>query len=84
MELEMDCLTSKLNLQKAFNYKYQLYTKVCASSGLVSEVQVMAGQNIKKKYLMCQIPIRTLKQHAIPSSSLQNLKDLLMKRVQKQ
>ena len=34
----------------------------------------MAGQNIEKKYLMCYIPIKILKQYAIPNSSLQNLK----------
>ena len=28
---------------------------------LVSQVHVMAGQNVKKKYLMCQIPIKMLK-----------------------
>ena len=28
-----------------------------------------AGQNIKKMYLMCQIPINMLEQHAIPNSS---------------
>ena len=36
--------------------------------------KVVARQNIKKNYLMCQIPIKMLKQHAIPNSSLQNLK----------
>ena len=41
---------------------------------LVSQVHMMAGQNIKKKYLMCQIPIKMLKQNAIPNSSLYNLK----------
>ena len=35
---------------------------------------VMAGQNIKKKYMMYQFPINILKQHAILNSSLQNLK----------
>ena len=44
------------------------------SSRLVSQFHLMAGQNIKKKYLMCQIPIKVLKQHAIPNSSLHNLK----------
>ena len=34
----------------------------------------MAWQNIDKKYLMCQIPIKMLKQQAIPNLSLQNLK----------
>ena len=31
---------------------------------------MMAGQNITKKYLMCQIPIKMSKQHAIPNSIL--------------
>ena len=44
------------------------------SSMLVSQVHMMAGQNIKKKYLMCQIPIKMLKQHATPNSNLHNLK----------
>ena len=35
---------------------------------------MIAGQYIKKKYLMRQIPIKMLKQHAIPNSSLHNLK----------
>ena len=30
--------------------------------------------NVKKKYLMCQIPIKMLKQNATPNSSLHNLK----------
>ena len=41
---------------------------------LVSQVHMMARQNVKKKYLMCQIPIKMLKQHATPNSSLHNLK----------
>ena len=42
--------------------------KACLSSSY------MAGQNIKKNYLMCHIPIKMLKQHVIPNSSLHNLK----------
>ena len=49
------------------------------SSVLVSQVHMMAGQNVKKKYLMCQIPIKMLKQEATPSSSLHNLKIYLSK-----
>ena len=37
-------------------------------------INMMAGQNVKKKNLMCQIPIKMLKQHATPNSSLHNLK----------
>ena len=43
------------------------------SSRLVSQFHMMAGQNVKKKYLICQIPIKMLKQHEIPNSSLHNL-----------
>ena len=32
-------------------------------AGLSSSDDVMAGQNIKKKYLMCQISIKITKQH---------------------
>ena len=31
-------------------------------------------ENIKKKYLMCQIPIKTLKGHGIPNSGSENFK----------
>ena len=40
---------------------------------LVSQVHIIAGKNVKEKYLMCQIPIKILKQRATPNSSLQNL-----------
>ena len=39
--------------------------------------------NIKKKYLVCQIPIKMLKQHATPNSSLHNLKIYSSKRCRK-
>ena len=74
MELEMNCLTSRIVLKKVCSSKCQFYTKICATSRLVCQVHMMAGQNIKKKYLMCQIPIKMLKQLAIPNSSLYNLK----------
>ena len=48
-----------------------------------SSVHMMAGQNVKKKYLMCQIPIKMLKQEATPNSSLHNLKIYLSKRCRK-
>ena len=73
MELETDHLTSRILFLKASSYKCQFYPKVCASSRLISQVQVMTGQNINKKYLMCQIPIKMLKQ-LFPNSSLQNWK----------
>ena len=40
------------------------------SSMLVSQVHMMAGQNVKKKYLMCRIPIKMLKQEATPHSKV--------------
>ena len=44
MEVEMDCLTSRILLQKACSYKCQFCTKVCASSRLVSQVYMVTGQ----------------------------------------
>ena len=70
----MDCLAQRILLLKVWSYKCQLCTKVCESSKLSSQVHMIAGQYIKKKYLMRQIPIKMLKQHAIPNSSLHNLK----------
>ena len=49
------------------------------SSVLVSQVHMMAGQNVKKNYQMCQILIKILKQEATPNSSLHNLKIYLSK-----
>ena len=46
---------------------------------LVSQVHMMAEQNVKKKYLMCQVPITLLKQEATPNSSLHNLEIYLSK-----
>ena len=43
-----------------------------SKAGLSSLYDV--GQNIRKKYLMCQIPIKMLKQHTVPNTSLHNLK----------
>ena len=59
--------------QKVCSYKYQFCTKIFASSRLVSQIHMMARQKIKKKYLMCQIPIKMVKQHAISNSNLHNL-----------
>ena len=64
----------RILLQKVCSYKCQFCIKLCASSGLVSQVYMMAGENIKKKYLMCRISIKMLKQHAIPDSSFHNVK----------
>ena len=50
---------------------------------LVSQVHMMAGKNVKKKYLMCQIPIKMLKKEATPNSSLHNLKIYYQKGAEK-
>ena len=69
------------NIKETFAESLQLQMSVLhqrmsifQSSMLVSQVHMMAGQNVKKKYLMCQIPIKMLKQHATPNSSLHSLK----------
>ena len=69
------------NIKETFAESLQLQMSVLhqrmsifQSSRLVCKVHMMAVQNIKKKYLMCQIPIKMLKQHAMPNSSLHNLK----------
>ena len=51
-----------------------LSMSIFQSSRLVSHVQKMTGQNVKKNCLMCQIPIKMLKQHATPNSSLHIIK----------
>ena len=74
------------NIKETFAESLQLQMSVLyqhmsnfQSSMLVSQVHMMAGQNVKIKYLMCQIPIKMLKQDATPSSSLHNLKIYLSK-----
>ena len=74
------------NIKETFSESLQLQISVLyqamrifQSSMLVSQVHMMAGQNVKKKYLMCQIPVKMLKQEAIPNSSLHNLKVCLSK-----
>ena len=85
MELEMDCLTLRKLLQKLCSYlnvssapTYELFPVM-----LVSQVHMMAGKNVKKKYLMRQIPIKMLKQEATPNSSLHSLNIYLSKRCRK-
>ena len=70
-----------VKLSSAFFHDESPITKVEAWKGnsahlprLVFQVHMMTWQNVKKKYLMCQIPIKTLKQHATPNSSWRNLK----------
>ena len=74
------------NIKETFAESLQLQMSVLhqrmsifQSSMLVFEVHMMAGQNAKKKYLMCQIPFKMLKQETTPNSSLHNLKIYLAK-----
>ena len=74
------------NIKETFSESLQLQMSVLhqrmsifQSSMLFPQVHMMAGQNVKKKYLMRQIPIKMLKQEATPSSSLHNLKIYLSK-----
>ena len=78
------------NIKETFSETLQLQISVLhqrmnifQSSMLVSQVHVMAGQNAKKKYLMCQIPIKILIQEATPNSSLHNLKIYYQKGAEK-
>ena len=66
-----DTFAESLQLQKSV-----LHQGMCIfqSSQLVSQVHMMAGQNINKKEQMRQITIKMLKQHVIPNSCLHNLK----------
>ena len=71
----MNCLTSRIPPQKVCSCKSQFCTKVRASSRrLLSKFHMKIGENTKKKYLMSQVPIKVLKQHATPNSSLHDLK----------
>ena len=84
MELEMDGLTLRklcrnfaaTNVSSAPTFEHFPFM-------LVSQVHMMAGGNVKKKYLMCQIPIKMLKQEATPNSCLHNLKIYLSKSCRK-
>ena len=64
------------NIKETFSESLQLQISVLhqrmsifQSSVLVSQVHMMAG----KKYLMCQFPIKMLKQEVTPNSGLHNL-----------
>ena len=64
------------NIMETFGESLQLQMSVLhqgmnifQSSMLVSQIHMMAGQNVKKKYLMCQIPMKILKK-VTPNSSL--------------
>ena len=78
----MDCLTLRRLCKKfaATNVSSApTYEHFPVFNAGLSQVHMMVGQNVKKKYLMCQIPIKMLKQEATPNSSLHNLKIYLSK-----
>ena len=62
---------------------FQLQMSVLHQSTRISKAGLSSlsdgWANIKKKYLVCQISIKMLKQHAIPNSTLQKLKIYLSK-----
>ena len=66
-----DTFAESLQLQMSVLHQSM---SICHSSRVVSQVHMMAGQNVKKEYLMCQIPIRMLRQHGTPNSRLHNFK----------
>ena len=74
MELEMDCLTPRIHFAERLQLQMSVLHQSISIFKAVSQVHMMTEQRIKEKYLMCQIPIKMLKQHAIPNSSLHNLK----------
>ena len=69
MELKMDCLTSRILLQKASSYKCQFCAKVCVSARLVFQVPDVSDTNQNVE--------------TICNSTFTELKDLYIKRVQK-
>ena len=74
------------NIKETFAESLQLQMSVLhqrmgifQSLMLVSQVHMMTGQNVKKKYLICQILIKMSKQETTPNSSLHNLNIYLSK-----
>ena len=63
------------------NIKETFAENLYLQMSVLHQVHVMAGQNAKKKYLMCQIPIKMLKQHV--NASLHNLNIYSSKRCRK-
>ena len=67
----MDCLTSMILFAESLQLQMSvLHQRMCICKAPVSQFHMMAGQNIKIKYVMCQIPIKMLQKHGIPNSSL--------------
>ena len=70
--------SSLSNIADTFAESFQLQISVLNQSLCIFKAGLSSlcdsWENINKKYLICQIPVKILKQHAIPNSSLQNLK----------
>ena len=65
------------NIKETFAENLPLQMSVLQQSMNIVQgwyLKFMAGKNVKKTYLMCQIPIKMLIQHAILNSNLHNLK----------
>ena len=82
MELKMDCMTSRILLQKVCSYKCQFCTKVCASSRLVSS-SYDCWEKHKEKALDVLDPNQNVKTTCNSKLKSAKLKDLFIKRVQK-
>ena len=67
-----DTFAECLQLQISVLHQSMCIFRAGLSSCLVSHM--IAEQSMKKKYIMHQIPIKMLTQHAIPNSRLYNLK----------
>ena len=75
MELEIDCQSIKDTFAERFQLRTSvLHQSMCILKAGLSSSYDGSGQNIKKKYLMYKIPIKMLRQHAVPNSSLYGLK----------
>ena len=65
------------NIKETFAENLPLQMSVLQQSMNIVQgwyLKFMAGKNVEKTYLMCQIPIKMLIQHAILNSNLHNLK----------
>ena len=71
MGLEMDHLTSRITFQRDSSHKCQFYTKVYSPPGLISQIWGISKQNIKMKYLICQVPVKKTKTSCKPKSLFQ-------------
>ena len=66
------------NIKDTFSESLQLQISVLHQSMCIFKAELSISSDdwakYKERYLMCQIPVKMLKQHAIPNSSLHILK----------